>query len=44
MGKDYTQKLDKVIKIDEAQIRDHLGELVRGTVEETLNKLLDAEA
>lgn len=44
MGKDYTQKLDKVIKIDETQIRDHLGELVRGTVEETLNKLLDAEA
>jgi len=30
--------------IDEARIRDHLGELVRGTVEETLNSLLDAEA
>lgn len=44
MGKDYTQKLGKVIQIDETQIRDHLGELVRGTVEETLNKLLDAEA
>ncbi len=44
MKKDYTQKLDKVIKIDEAQIRDHLGKLVKGTVEETLNKLLDAEA
>jgi transposase-like protein len=25
-------------------LRDHLGELVRGTVEETLNSLLDAEA
>jgi len=44
MGKDYTQKLGKVIQIDETQIRDHLGELVRGTVEETLNQLLDAEA
>jgi transposase-like protein len=44
MGKDYTQNLSKVIQIDETQIRDHLGELVRGTVEETLNKLLDAEA
>lgn len=34
MGKDYTQKLGKVIQIDEAQIQDHLGELVRGTVKE----------
>jgi transposase-like protein len=25
-------------------LRDHLGEMVRGTVEETLNALLDAEA
>lgn len=38
------QKLDKVIQIDEGQIQQHLGELVRGTVEETLNQLLDAEA
>lgn len=42
--KDYTQKLDKVIKIDETKIKNHLGEMVRGTVEETLNKMLDAEA
>jgi putative transposase len=33
-----------VIQIDEARIRDHLGEMVRGTVEETLNAMLDAEA
>jgi transposase-like protein len=32
------------IQIDEARIRDHLGEMVRGTVEETLNAMLDAEA
>ncbi len=38
------QKLSNVIQIDESRIRDHLGELVRDTVEETLNKLLDAEA
>jgi hypothetical protein len=29
---------------DEARIRDHLGEMVRGTVEEALNAMLDAEA
>jgi len=34
----------QVIKIDEARIKDHLGEMVRGTVEEALNALLDAEA
>jgi putative transposase len=33
----------QVIQIDEARIRDHLGEMVRGTVEETLNAMLDAE-
>jgi putative transposase len=42
--KKYTRKLGKVIQIDENQIQEHLGELVRGTVEETLNKLLDEEA
>ena len=30
-------------RIDEARIRDHLGEMVRGTVEEALNAMLDAE-
>lgn len=43
MKKD-TPRLGNVIEIDEARIRDHLGELVRGSVEETLNSLLDAEA
>lgn len=36
--------LGNVIKIDEARIQDHLGSVVRSTVEETLNGLLDAEA
>jgi putative transposase len=44
MADSLPQKLNKVIQIDEEQIHQHLGELVRGTVEETLNQLLDAEA
>jgi len=43
MKKD-TPQLGKVIEIDEARIKDHLGELVRGSVEDTLNTLLEAEA
>lgn len=43
MGQDKA-KLDKVVSIDESRIRDHLGEMVRGTVEDTLNAMLDAEA
>jgi transposase-like protein len=41
---DSTPTLGKVIQIDEKKVEDHLGEIVRGTVEETLNGLLDAEA
>ena len=37
-------KLRQVIQIDEGKIQAHLGEVVRSTVEETLNALLDAEA
>ena len=44
MSKNVQEKFNKVIKMDEEKIHQHLGELVRGTVEETLNKLLDAEA
>ena len=45
MNQDSEAKtLGKVVQIDEARIQDHLGELVRGTVEETLNAMLDAEA
>jgi transposase-like protein len=36
--------MGQVIQIDEARIRDHLSEMVRGAVEETLNAMLDAEA
>jgi transposase-like protein len=34
----------KLVQVDEAQVRAHLDQVVRGTVEETLNGLLDAEA
>lgn len=44
MENDTTKPLSKVIRIDEGEIRGHLDKLVRGTVEETLNALLDAEA
>jgi putative transposase len=37
-------KLSQVIQIDEGKIQEHLGEVVRNTVEETLNAMLDAEA
>ena len=38
------ESMGQVIRIDEGRIRDHLGEMVRGTVEEALNAMLDAEA
>jgi len=37
-------KSDRIIEINEEKIKNHLGEFVRGTVEETLNAMLDAEA
>ena len=38
------KSMGQVIQIDEARVRADLGEMVRGTVEEALNALLDAEA
>lgn len=35
---------NRIIQIDEAMVKRELGEVVRETVEETLNKMLDAEA
>ena len=34
----------KIIRIDEGAVQSHLDTLVRGSIEETLNRLLDAEA
>ncbi|MCU7936080.1 MAG: transposase [Candidatus Thiodiazotropha sp. (ex Dulcina madagascariensis)] len=44
MEKDSTKPMNKVIRIDESEIRHHLDKMVRGTVEEALNQMLDAEA
>ena len=38
------KNLNNVIKINENQFKNHLGKMVRSTVEETLNDMLDAEA
>jgi transposase-like protein len=34
----------QIIQLNESAVRDHLGEMVRNTVEETLNNMLEAEA
>ena len=44
MREDNTKVLSNVIRIDDERIQDHLKHIVRGSVEETLNALLDAEA
>lgn len=44
MDEEKDAGMGQVIQIDEGRIRDHLGEMVRGTVEEALNAMLDAEA
>jgi transposase-like protein len=36
--------MGKIIEVNEAFIKDQLGEMVRGTVEEALNTMLDKEA
>jgi transposase-like protein len=43
-GGEARSPLGPVVQIDEERIRTHLDEVVRCTVEETLNALLDAEA
>jgi transposase-like protein len=42
--KNHTPEDKKIIHLNEDAIRDHLGQVVRSTVEETLNAMLDAEA
>ncbi len=44
MGEDGIKGLSNVIRIDDERIQDHLKHIVCGSVEETLNALLDAEA
>lgn len=42
--KHCTPKKGRIIKVDEGQVRAHVGEVVRTAVEETLNTLLNEEA
>jgi putative transposase len=42
--KNCTSKKGEIIQINEENVKEHLGEIVRGTVQETLNALLDEEA
>src|SRR5215468_1977381 len=44
MSDDTPSPLNNVITIDDERIKSHLDRVVRGTVEEALNTLLDAEA
>ena len=44
MEHDIKKSASKVIEINEGAIRGELNDLVRSTVEETLNGLVDAEA
>ncbi len=44
MENDSTTPMGRVTRIDEGEIRGHLDKMVRGTVEETLNAMLDEEA
>ncbi len=38
------EDLSQIIRIDEAKVSGHLNDLVRTTVQETVNEMLDAEA
>ena len=44
MNETTSSPLGNVITIDDERIKSHLDRVVRGSVEETLNALLDAEA
>ena len=44
MAEDNSAPLQGAIRVDERQLRGHIDEAVRSSVEETLNALLDAEA
>ena len=43
-ARDGSEELKGALVLDEARVRGHLDEVVRSTVEQTLNGLLDAEA
>jgi transposase-like protein len=44
MNEDNTKELGQVIRIDDERVQNYLRNAVRGSVEETLNAMLEAEA
>jgi len=44
VDRDYSSKSDKIIQLNESAVKNHLGQIVRSTVEQTVNEMLDAEA
>jgi putative transposase len=44
MSENSTKELGQVIQIDDDRVRENLKNVVRGSVEDTLNAMLDAEA
>jgi hypothetical protein len=44
MGDDTTKGLKGTIRVDEQQLQGHVNEVVRSSVEDTLNAMLEAEA
>lgn len=43
-GADYPEAEGKLLKINEDEVKSYLDKVVKGSIEETLNGLLDAEA
>jgi putative transposase len=44
VNEDSTKESGQVIRIDDERVQDYLRRAVHGSVEETLNAMLDAEA
>jgi putative transposase len=42
--KNHSSKSEKIIQLNENAVKNHLGQIVRSTVEQTLNEMLDVEA
>jgi len=43
-SKDFGKKEARVIQVNEGELKKHVSEIVRESVEETLNGLMEAEA
>lgn len=42
--REHSTKVGEIFQVNADAVQDHLGQMVRSTVEETLNSMLDAEA